>query len=62
MAKFEFLLRSGSRGLNNNKALEIYNGTGAAIDLAAQGYVVQMYFDDTRYHCRSKYQLDWRRT
>lgn len=32
-------------GLNNNKALEIYNGTGAAIDLAAQGYVVQMYFN-----------------
>jgi uncharacterized protein len=32
-------------GTSNNKALEIYNGTGAAIDLAATGYVVQMYFN-----------------
>ncbi|NEQ22582.1 MAG: hypothetical protein F6K28_26055, partial [Microcoleus sp. SIO2G3] len=30
-------------GSSNNKALEIYNGTGAAIDLAATGYVVQLY-------------------
>jgi len=32
-------------GSSNNKALEIYNGTGAPIDLAAGGYVVQMYFN-----------------
>jgi uncharacterized protein len=32
-------------GSSNNKALEIYNGTGAAINLAAEGYVVQMYFN-----------------
>ncbi len=32
-------------GSSNNKALEIYNGTGAAIDLAAGGYNVQMYFN-----------------
>lgn len=32
-------------GSSNNKALEIYNGTGAAIDLAAESYVVQMYFN-----------------
>lgn len=32
-------------GSSNNKALEIYNSTGAAIDLAAEGYVVQMYFN-----------------
>jgi hypothetical protein len=32
-------------GSSNNKALEIYNGTGAAIDLAAAGYVVQLYFN-----------------
>jgi hypothetical protein len=32
-------------GTSNNKALEIYNGTGTAIDLAAEGYVVQMYFN-----------------
>ena len=32
-------------GSANNKALEIYNGTGTAVDLAAGGYVVQMYFN-----------------
>lgn len=32
-------------GSSNNKALEFYNGTGAAIDLAAEQYVVQMYFN-----------------
>ena len=32
-------------GSSNNKAVEIYNGTGAAVDLAAGGYIVQMYFN-----------------
>jgi predicted extracellular nuclease len=32
-------------GTSNNKALEIYNGTGAPIDLAANGYTVQMCFN-----------------
>ncbi len=32
-------------GTSFNKALEIYNGTGTAIDLAAGGYNVQMYFN-----------------
>lgn len=32
-------------GSSNNKALEIYNGTGAAVDLAAGNYVIQMYFN-----------------
>ena len=32
-------------GSSNNKALEIYNNTGAAIDLAAGGYNVQMFFN-----------------
>lgn len=32
-------------GSSNNKALEIYNGTGAEIDLAAGGYNVQMFFN-----------------
>ncbi|MEO5610542.1 MAG: ExeM/NucH family extracellular endonuclease, partial [Ornithinibacter sp.] len=30
-------------GSSNNKALEIYNGTGAAVDLSAGGYNVQVY-------------------
>src|SRR5262245_18800241 len=32
-------------GTSNNKALELYNGTGSPIDLAAGGYLVQMYFN-----------------
>jgi uncharacterized protein len=32
-------------GGSNNKALEIYNGTSATVDLAANGYSVQMYFN-----------------
>lgn len=32
-------------GSSNNKALEIYNGTGAAINLATGGYNLQMYFN-----------------
>jgi uncharacterized protein len=32
-------------GSSNNKALEIYNGTGAPIDLAAGAYNIQIYFN-----------------
>jgi hypothetical protein len=32
-------------GSSNNKALEIYNGTGAAVDLVAGGYDIQMFFN-----------------
>ncbi len=32
-------------GSSNNKALEIYNDTGVAIDLAAGGYNIQMFFN-----------------
>jgi predicted extracellular nuclease len=32
-------------GSSNNKALEIHNGTGGPVDLAAGGYDVQMYFN-----------------
>src|SRR3990172_12385843 len=32
-------------GTSNNKALEIYNGTGAAVDLATGGYNIQMHFN-----------------
>ncbi|MGH3015620.1 MAG: hypothetical protein ACRDNN_11790, partial [Gaiellaceae bacterium] len=32
-------------GSSNNKALEIYNGTGAPVDLGANAYNVQMYFN-----------------
>lgn len=32
-------------GTSNNKALEIFNATGSAVDLAAGGYNVQMFFN-----------------
>ena len=32
-------------GTSSNKALEIYNGTGSAIDLGTAGYNVQMFFN-----------------
>ncbi|HET7143472.1 MAG TPA: lamin tail domain-containing protein, partial [Anaerolineales bacterium] len=32
-------------GSSNNKALEIYNGTGSAINLATGGYSIQMFFN-----------------
>ena len=32
-------------GSSNNKALEIYNGTGAPIDLGTAGYSVRMFFN-----------------
>lgn len=32
-------------GSGNNKALEIYNGTGATIDLSADAYNIQFYFN-----------------
>ena len=32
-------------GTSNNKALEIYNGTGSAINLSTGAYTVQMYFN-----------------
>jgi predicted extracellular nuclease len=32
-------------GTSNNKALEIFNGTGAAVDLSTGGYSVQMFFN-----------------
>ena len=32
-------------GSSNNKALEIFNDTGAPVDLAAGGYSVQMFFN-----------------
>jgi predicted extracellular nuclease len=40
-------------GSSNNKALEIYNNTGAAIDLAEAGYVVQLYFNGSTVPQRS---------
>ncbi|MFE9693923.1 lamin tail domain-containing protein [Micromonospora sp. NPDC005806] len=32
-------------GSSNNKAIELYNGTGAPVDLAAAGYQLQLFFN-----------------
>ncbi|WP_446217072.1 lamin tail domain-containing protein [Micromonospora sp. IBHARD004] len=32
-------------GSSNNKAIELYNGTGAPVDLTAAGYQLQLYFN-----------------
>ena len=44
-ASSELFFSEYIEGSSNNKALEIYNGTGATIDLAAEAYSVQMYFN-----------------
>lgn len=42
-APSELFISEYVEGLSNNKALEIYNGTGAAVDLAAAGYNIQVF-------------------
>ncbi len=44
-AQSELFFSEYVEGSSNNKALEIYNGTGAAVDLAADNYVVEFYFN-----------------
>ncbi len=41
----ELFISEYIEGSNNNKAIEIYNGTGAAVDLGAGGYKIQMFFN-----------------
>ena len=41
----ELFISEYIEGTSNNKAIEIYNGTGAAINLAAGGYNIQMFFN-----------------
>jgi predicted extracellular nuclease len=44
-AQTELFFSEYIEGTANNKALEIYNGTGAAVDLAAGSYNIQMFFN-----------------
>jgi uncharacterized protein len=44
-AATELFISEYIEGSSNNKAIEIYNDTGASIDLAAGGYNVQMFFN-----------------
>jgi len=44
-APTELYLSEYIEGTSNNKALEIFNGTGGPVDLAAEGYSIQMFFN-----------------
>ncbi|MFZ1290774.1 MAG: T9SS type A sorting domain-containing protein [Melioribacteraceae bacterium] len=44
-AQTDLLISEYVEGSSNNKAIEIFNGTGAAIDLAAGVYKVEIYFN-----------------
>ena len=44
-ASTELFFSEMIEGTSNNKALEIFNDTGAAVDLGTGGYNVQMYFN-----------------
>jgi hypothetical protein len=44
-AATDLLFSEYVEGSSNNKALELYNGTDAPVDLTAGGYLVQMYFN-----------------
>lgn len=41
----ELFLSEYIEGTSNNKALEIFNGTGVAVNLATEGYNIQMFFN-----------------
>jgi predicted extracellular nuclease len=41
----ELFISEYIEGTSNNKAIEIFNGTGAPVNLTAGGYVVSMYFN-----------------
>ena len=43
-APSNLLLSEYVEGSSNNKAIEIFNGTGATVDLAAGGYQLEVYF------------------
>lgn len=44
-ATTDLLISEIIEGSSNNKAIEIYNGTGAPVDLAANAYNIQMFFN-----------------
>ena len=41
----ELFISEYIEGTSNNKAIEIYNGTSAPVNLAAGGYNIQMFFN-----------------
>ena len=45
LANSDLIISEYVEGSSNNKAIELWNHTGAAIDLGAGGYKIQMYFN-----------------
>jgi len=45
MSATDLIISQYIEGSSNNKAIELFNGTGSAIDLAAAGYQIVMYFN-----------------
>src|SRR5690606_14322127 len=41
----DLLISEYVEGSSNNKAIEIFNGTGASVDLTAAGYRLEVYFN-----------------
>ena len=46
-APLELFISEYIEGSSNNKYLEIYNGTGSVVDLAAGSYDLQFFFNET---------------
>jgi predicted extracellular nuclease len=44
-AASELFISEYIEGSSNNKAVEIYNGTGSSVDLASEGYAIDIYFN-----------------
>jgi hypothetical protein len=44
-APTELFISEYVEGTSNNKAIEVFNGTGASVDLATGGYQIEMYFN-----------------
>jgi predicted extracellular nuclease len=44
-ANTDLIISEYTEGSSNNKAIEIWNHTGAAVDLTAGGYKLQIYFN-----------------
>lgn len=45
----ELFISEYIEGSSNNKAIEIYNGTGQTVNLAAEGYALEFYFNGKTY-------------
>ena len=45
LAQADVIIRQYIEGSGNNKCIEIYNGTGAAVNMGALGYTLQIFYN-----------------